>query len=81
MKWTEADPLPPECLACREGDCTECDTAGKRWYLSEREELLLRKKGIIQAIERLMRQLDEIDAALLRLESPKHLHFPPPVVK
>ncbi len=45
------------------------------------EELLLRKKEIIQAIERLMRQLDEIDAALLRLESPKHLHFPPPVVK
>ena len=63
------------------GDCAECDTTGKRWYLSEREELLLRKKGIIQAIERLMRQLDEIDAALLRLESPKHLHFPPPVVK
>ena len=44
MKWTEADPLPPECLACREGDCAECDTAGKRWYLSEREELLLRKR-------------------------------------
>lgn len=65
MEWIEADPLPVECQDCQEEDCYNCNTAGKRWYLSQEDELTLRRKGLIRSIERLQRQVQEIDRALL----------------
>ena len=67
MEWTEKAPLPAECRHCRAKDCYNCDTAGKRWQLSRKEELLLRRTGILQAIARLERQLAHIDKALEEL--------------
>ena len=67
MVYIEANPLPPECENCNE-DCYECDTAGKRWYLSKADELRIRRKGLIKAIERLERQIHEIDAELEVIE-------------
>ena len=68
MEWIEADPLPPAYQDCQEEDCYECDTAGKRWYLSKADELRIRRKGLIKAIERLERQIHEIDAELEVIE-------------
>lgn len=68
MEWIEANPLPQECLNCQEEVCYECDTAGKRWYLSKADELRIRRKGLIKAIERLERQIHEIDAELEVIE-------------
>ena len=68
MEWIEANPLPQECLNCQEEDCYECDTAGKRWYLSKADELRIQRKGLIKAIERLERQIHEIDAELEVIE-------------
>lgn len=65
MKWLEADPLPAECQNCQEGDCYNCDYAGKRWYLSREDDLRIRRKGLIKAIERLQQQVDSIDQQLL----------------
>ncbi|MBQ2661131.1 MAG: hypothetical protein IJF80_00585 [Clostridia bacterium] len=64
MKWLEADPLPVVCQGCQEQDCHGCDYAGMRWYFSPKDELLIRRKGLIKAIERLRRQVDEIDRQL-----------------
>lgn len=63
MEWLEANPLPEMCQGCQE-DCGNCDHALSRWYLSEEDELRLKRKGLIKAIERLQRQVDEIDALL-----------------
>ena len=64
LEYIEANPLPPECVGCQEEDCYNCDYAGKRWTLSQADELRIRRKGIVKAIERLQRQLDAIDAEL-----------------
>ena len=65
MEWLEANPLPVECENCQEEDCYNCDHAGKRWYLSEEDELRVRRKGLLKAVERLQRQIKEIDRKLL----------------
>ena len=65
MDWLEVDPLPAECQGCQEEDCYNCDHAGKRWYLSKEDDLRIRRKGLIKAIERLQRQVDAIDRQLL----------------
>lgn len=65
MEWLEANPLPIECENCEEEDCYNCDYAGKRWYLSEEDELKVRRKGLVKAVERLQRQIKEIDKKLL----------------
>jgi len=64
MEWLEADPLPKECQVCKAGDCYNCDYAGKRWYLSRKDTLLLQRKGLSKAIARLQRQIDAIDKEL-----------------
>lgn len=68
MKWIEADPLPEECKTCKEEDCCNCDHAGKRWCLSKKDELQLRRKSLLRAIERMHRQIKEIDKELFLLE-------------
>ena len=65
MEWLEANPLPAECENCEEEDCYNCEYAGKRWYLSKKDELRIRRKGFIKAVERLQRQISEIDQQLL----------------
>ena len=69
MEWIEANPLPPECVECQEEDCYNCDYAGERWTLSKADELRVRRKGLLKAIERLQRQVKAIDAELEVLEN------------
>ena len=64
MEWLEADPLPLECQTCQESDCYACDHAGKRWYLSREDTLLLKRRSLVRTIERFQRQLQEIDREL-----------------
>lgn len=68
LEWHEADPLPPECVDCKEDDCWECDYAGARWVLNPIDELRVRKKGLLKAIERYQKQIAIIDTEIARLE-------------
>ena len=61
MEWIEVSTLPLVCQECKELDCWECDNAGERWILSE---LLVRRKGLQKAVERLQKQIAEIDRQL-----------------
>lgn len=67
MEWIEADPLPKECLACKEKDCYCCDHAGKRWFLSRKDELTLQRMKLTNAIARMERQIQAIDQELRTL--------------
>ena len=69
MEWIEANPLPPACQNCQEEECYNCDHAGERWTLSKADELRVRRKGLLKAIERLQRQVKAIDAELEVLEN------------
>ena len=69
MEWIEANPLPPECVECQEEEFYNCDYAGKRWTLSQADELRVRRKGLLKAIDRLQRQVEAIDAELEVLEN------------
>ena len=69
MKWIEADPLPAVCQNCQEEEYYNCDYAGERWTLSQADELRVRRKGLLKAIERLQRQVKAIDAELEVLEN------------
>lgn len=68
MKWIEANPLPEECQNCKDGVCYNCDHAGKRWYLSKKDDLLLHRKTILRTITRMQKQIEEIDRELALLE-------------
>lgn len=65
MEWIEAEPIPDVCRDCKEEDCYHCDTAGERWQLSHEDELRVRRRQLVRAIERLQRTIDFIDAELL----------------
>ena len=64
MEWVEVERLPVECASCQKKECYNCDYAGKRWQLSKEDELLLRRKRLAKGIERLQRQIEEIDREL-----------------
>lgn len=64
MEWLEIETLPMECQDCQEEECYNCDHAGRRWRLSKRDGLLLRRKGLVKAMERLQQQIEEIDREL-----------------
>ena len=68
MEWLERNTLPSECQECQEEDCYNCDNAEKRWYLSEEDELRVRRKGLVKAVERLQRQIAEIDEKLAEIQ-------------
>ena len=68
MQWEEVIPPPEECRACDGEDCYNCDFAGKRWRLSRRYELNLKRKGVLKSIERLEKQLNAINEELSRLQ-------------
>ena len=69
MEWIEADPLPAVCQNCQEEECYNCDYAGERLTLSQADELRIKRKGLLKAIERLQRQVKAIDAELEGLEN------------
>ena len=48
MEWLEANPLPDVCVDCTEEDCYNCDYAGERWYLSQADELKMRRKMLVE---------------------------------
>jgi len=68
MEWIEANPLPAVCQNCQEEECYNCDYAGERWTLSQADELRVRRKGLLKAIDRLQRQVKAIDEELKALE-------------
>lgn len=65
MDWIEVNSLPAACMNCQEEECYNCDTAGERWQLSREDELRVRRKQLVKAIERLQRKIDSIDMKLL----------------
>ena len=69
LEYIEANPLPAVCVNCQEEECYNCDYAGERWTLTRADELRLRRKGLLKAIERLERQVKAIDAELEGLEN------------
>ena len=73
MEWLERTPLPVECQGCNEADCYNCDHAGRRWYLSDADELRLRRTGLLRAIARLEKQVAEIDRQLAELDDPPNV--------
>ena len=68
MKWIEASQLPTACKNCVEEDCYNCDHAGNRWQLSQKDALLLRRKGLLRAVARLQQQLYAVEQELQALE-------------
>lgn len=66
MDWQVTEVLPEVCRACQEEDCYNCDYAGERWRLSKENELRLRRKGLMRAIARMQRQVQEIDRQLFQ---------------
>lgn len=68
MEYLQDQLLPAECQLCEEKDCWECDYAGTRWVLSERDRLIYARKLKEQAIVRFQRQIAEIDRQLEKLE-------------
>ena len=68
MEWIQANPLAAVCQNCQEEECYNCDYAGERWTLSQADELRVRRKGLLKAIDRLQRQVMAIDEELKALE-------------
>ena len=64
MQWREMSALPSACQGCREKECYNCEYAGQRWQLERSEELSIRRKMLVKAIERLQKQVKAIDEAL-----------------
>lgn len=67
MEYIEVTPLPPVCQSCQEGDCYNCDYAGLRWQLSPADELRIRKKMLLRAIERMQQKVEDIDRELEKI--------------
>ena len=63
MKWIETDLIPEQCQGCEE-DCYNCDYAGERWVLSQEDELRIKRKGLVKALERIKKQIHDIDKML-----------------
>ncbi len=64
MEYTQVQSLPTPCQDCQEEECYACDYAGQRWSLGKRKALLLRRKGLLAAIRRMERQIEQIDNEL-----------------
>ena len=66
--YKEVSPNPSACSDCQEKDCYACDFAGERWKVSERDALILEKKGLEKAIERYQMKIAQIDIKLAKLK-------------
>lgn len=69
MEWKESKIIPEECINCQEEDCYNCDIAGNRWELSQADKLRLKRNGLLKAMERMARQIREIEEQLEVLEN------------
>lgn len=67
IEFIEVEPLPKACIDCKD-DCGSCENAGERWYLSKKNQLIIKRKYKIKAVERLLREINQIDAELEVLE-------------
>ena len=67
MEWLETNPIPEACSDCEQNDCYNCDAAGLRWVLAEEDALLVKRKLLVRAAQRLERKIAEIDAQLKSL--------------
>lgn len=68
MDWKEQEEVPTACRKCWKEECDNCDHAGERWVLSERDDLLVRRKMLLRQIDRLHRRLEEIEKALKTID-------------
>lgn len=68
MAWIEANPIPADCNACTRQSCYNCDNAGKRWVLSDKEDLLLRRRMLLKAMQRTQKQIEDIDKKLSQIQ-------------
>ena len=68
MDWKEQEELPTACRKCWKEECDNCDHTGERWVLSERDDLLVRRKMLLRQIDRLHRRLEEIEKALKTID-------------
>ncbi len=68
MDWKEQEELPTACRKCWKEECDNCDHAAERWVLSERDDLLARRKMLLRQIDRLHRRLEEIEKALKTID-------------
>lgn len=68
MEWMEAEVLPNVCKGCEEEDCYNCEYAYLRWKLPQEEELRIRRKMLVKAIERLQKQVMTLDEELKRIQ-------------
>ena len=67
IEYIEVNPIPEICQECEANggdDCGSCDHAGERWILSREDELWLKRKLKIKAIQRLQSELSAIDTEL-----------------
>ena len=67
-EYKEVSQVPAACEGCQEQDCYACDIAGERWRLSEKDALMLEKKGLEKAIERYQMKIAQIDIKLAKLK-------------
>lgn len=68
MEWKEVRPLPKACKRCKKEDCHNCEQAEQRWQLSRADELKIRRKMLVKAIERLERQVSIVDEELMKIQ-------------
>lgn len=62
---TEKKQLPQKCQECNEiSDCGSCDYTLERFELSGYDNLLVKKKLLTKQIERLQKQLIEVEIAI-----------------
>ncbi len=69
VEYREVSPLPKACQKCTELDCYNCDIAGLRWIADPLDELRLMKKMKQRAIQRLQREITEIEGKIQALET------------
>ena len=81
LKYIEIDPLPETCRNCND-DCYNCENAGDRWILEERDRIrirMIRKKNQIlrykndnrmrHFVEDWLKEYDELKKELERIDS------------
>ena len=68
LQYVEAEKLPEECENCND-DCGNCENAGLRWKLGEKDALILERKSKAKAVERLLRDIERIDNRIKEFET------------
>ena len=74
IEYIEVNPIPEICQECEDkggDDCGSCDYAGLRWILPREEELWMKRKLKIKAIQRLQSELSMIDTELAEIMEQK----------